>query len=114
MYRICNGKFYVTVNTGTGIPAAGRLFMIYFDRDHVFFRSEFQFVLRKHKRKRGITIWMCSQLFTVQINGCIHVNTVKINADRLSLHALIQCKTFAVPSGASKHIAALLLCRCCC
>ena len=69
-------QMYTSVDSASGIPTTGRGFMVNFDRNHIFL-SNFHLICNI-KRKRCITIRMCSHLFTVDIYRGIHIYTIKI------------------------------------
>ena len=111
MYGISYRHIYVAVNTTSGIPAAGRQLMVHLDCNHIFFAAKVQYIIGKDKRKWSITIVVFTKLLPVHPDSRIHINAVKIQADRLSLHILRQNKAFTIPSGTAQHISALLFRR---
>ena len=107
IYMNCIGynKVYVSVNTASWVKTAWRCLVIYFNGNHVFF-SELH-IICNIEREWCVSIRMCTELFTVYINSCIHVHAAEVDTDTFALKALIYSKAFPVPSCTARKISTL-------
>ena len=109
IYMNCIGynKVYVSVNTASWVKTAWRCLVIYFNGNHVFF-SELH-IICNIEREWCVSVRMCTKLFTVYINSCIHVNAAEVDTDSLTFQALVYSKVFSVPSCTARKISAFRL-----
>ena len=82
MDLIGNDQFYITVDTASGIPAAGRKF---FDSDHVVCETVAYQIFADIKSKRGVSVVVFTNLFAIDIDIGILINAVKTQDNRLSV-----------------------------
>ena len=78
-------QFYITVDTASGIPAAGRKFVDNFDSDHVVCETVAYQIFADIKSKRGVSVVVFTNLFAVDIDIGILINAVKTQDNRLSV-----------------------------
>ena len=85
MDLIGNDQFYITVDTASGIPAAGRKFVDNFDSDHVVCETVAYQIFADIKSKRGVSVVVFTNLFAIDIDIGILINAVKTQDNRLSV-----------------------------
>ena len=75
---------HISVNTGTGIPAAGREFIHCFHGNHIFRLSVTGHIICNIQREVIISIEIFTNLIPVYIYICMIIDTVKIQRQSLS------------------------------
>ena len=101
VYGIRNDQRNITIDTAAGVPTGGRNGVDSLYRDHIFGSAVTNQIFGNIKCEAGITIIMHTNLGTVDINGCVHINAVKIQKNGFAFCIGGHREGFAIPAGSA-------------